>query len=468
VAGDDHEAVTNQAIRYLMDKYSPGGNRIGWLMIASIFVEAWDLYSISFINVFLTHLYHPSSLLLGLTSAGTQAGAAVGALIGGWLSDKLGRRAVFLGTMIMFIIFGAAQAFAPNMMVLGVIRFFLGIPLGSDIANGYTYIMEALPKGKREVMGNRWQFMFAFGEVIAGAVVALMYGLGLSPSILWRVALGLSAVPALVLFLLRFNLPETAVWLIQRGKFREARKVTMSMYGDPLAMLPDNDVQVQPPRVADFLADIWKDATKRRATLFGWISCAMQGLEFSTFAFYLPVLFVLVGVSGIMGTNLISIGLYILAAISGLVGPQITPRIGQRKLSIYGFGMVAVALIVTAIALHAGVLWIVPVAAAVMLWGHYWDAENCMTISSMVAAPRYRGTAAGFAYIFVKIPSFLGILLFPTFFDAIGKANATLFTAIFPVVGLLAAIFIFREVYGYSDVPAAAARTGTVPGSPGR
>jgi MFS family permease len=459
----DHDAVTNQAISYLMDKYSPGGNRIGWLMIASIFVEAWDLYSISFINIFLTKLYHPSSLLLGLTSAGTQGGAVIGALIGGWLSDKLGRRAVFLGTMIMFIVFGVAQAFAPNMAVLAVIRFFLGIPLGSDIANGYTYIMEALPKGKREVMGNRWQFMFAVGEVVAGAVVAAMYWLGMSPSLLWRVALGLSAVPALVLFVLRLNLPETAVWLIQRGKFREAKQVSMNMYDDPLPMLPDADADIRPPKVADFLADIWKDSTKRRATLFGWISCATQSLEFSTFAFYLPVLLVLVGVSGVLGTDLITIALYVIAAISGLVGPQILPRIGHRKLSIYGYGMVLVALIVAGIALHAHVLWIVPIMAAAMLWGHYWDAENCMTIPSMVAAPRYRGTAAGFAYIFVKLPAFLGIFLFPTFFDAIGKANATLFTAIFPLIGLLAAIFVLKEVYGYVEVPQVATASRQMP-----
>lgn len=459
-------AMTDHAIRYLMEKYSPGGNRIGWLMIASVFVEAWDLYSISFINIFLTHIYHPSALLLGLTSAGTQGGAAIGALIGGWLSDKLGRRAVFLSTMIMFIVFGAAQAFAPNLVVLAVIRFFLGFPLGSDIANGYTYIMEALPPGKREVMGNRWQFMFALGEVVAGVVVALMFGLGLAPSILWRVALGLSAVPALVLFALRFNLPETTVWLIQRGKFREAKKVTMAMYDDPLDMLPDTDIEIPPPRLANFLSDIWKDSVKRRATIFGWIACVMQSLEFSTFAFYLPVLLVLVGVSGILGTDMITIALYVIAAISGLVGPQITPRIGQRGLSMYGFGLVAVALIVAGIAMHANVLWIVPVAAAAMLWGHYWDSENVMTIPSMVAAPRYRGTASGFAYVFVKLPAFIGIFLFPSFFDAIGQANATLFTAIFPVIGLLAAIFILREVYGHIEVPQAEAPASAA--DPGR
>ena len=56
---------------------------------------------------------------------------------------------------------------------LVVVRFVLGIPLGSDISNGYTYIMELMSKGKREVMGNRWQFMFAVGEVMTLAVIAV-------------------------------------------------------------------------------------------------------------------------------------------------------------------------------------------------------------------------------------------------------------------------------------------------------
>ena len=90
-----------------------------------------------------------------------------------------------------------------------------------------------------------------------------------------------------------------------------------------------------------------------------------------------------------------------------------------------------------------------PFAAAAMLWGHYWDASNCMTIPSMVAKPEYRGTASGFAYVFVKLPSFLAIFLFPTLFTAIGQAGATLFVAIFPLIGLLAAIFILPEVYGF-------------------
>lgn len=439
----------DRAVSYLISNYNPKGNWIGWLMMASIIVEAWDLYSIAFVLIFIRDTFHPTPALLGLAAAGTQGGAVIGALLGGWLADRLGRRIVFLSTMGMFVILAFAQAFVPNLASLIVIRLLLGIPLGSDISSGYTYIMESLPRGEREVMGNRWQFMFAVGQVLALAIVAVFIIVDLPHDVIWRVTLGLGAVPAAIIFYLRHDLPETAIWLIRRGRFREAKQVTASMYGDHLDMLPDEDVDVPRPSPTVFLADIRKDPIRWRATLFGWIACFAQSGEFSTFAFYLPVLFVMVGVSGVLGTTLVTLALYIVAAISGWVGPLITPRIGQRGLSIAGFSIVLLALLVAAAALYTGHVWILPFAAAAMLWGHYWDAENVVTIPSVVARPEYRGTATGFAYVFVKLPAFLSIFLFPVVFSAIGQANATLLVALFPLAGLLAAIFILPEVYGY-------------------
>ncbi len=444
-----YQAAMDRAAAYLITNYNPKGNRIGWLMMSSILVEAWDLYSIAFVLIFIRDIFHPSPALLGLAAAGTQGGAIIGALFGGWVADKLGRRVVFLSTMGMFVVFALAQAFVPNMVWLVIIRIILGIPLGSDISSGYTYIMESMPRGEREVMGNRWQFMFAVGEVLTLAIIALFIVSQLPPDLIWRVTLGLGALPAAIIFYLRHDLPETAVWLVRRGRFREAKRVAASMYGDSLDMLPDEDVTIPPVDTTAFLADIRKDPIRWRATVFGWIACFAQSAEFSTFAFYIPVLFVMVGVSGVLGTNLVTLGLYIIAAISGWVGPLITPRIGQRGLSIAGFAIVLVALLVAAAALYTGQVYILPFAAAVMLWGHYWDAENVVTIPAMVARPEYRGTATGFAYMFVKLPAFLGIFLFPVLFAAIGQANATLFTAIFPLIGLVAAIFILPEVYGY-------------------
>jgi MFS family permease len=351
--------------------------------------------------------------------------------------------------MAAFIVLALLQAVVPNVAWLAVVRLLLGIPLGSDISNGYTYIMDSMARGAREVMGNRWQFMFAVGEVLALAVIAVFVAANLPPHLIWRVTLALGAVPALIILILRHDLPEAAVWLIRRGRFREAKRIAVEMYGDPLDMLPERDSPVPPPKPTAFLADIRRDPIRWRATLFGWIACFCQGSQFSTFAFYLPILFITVGVSSILGTTLVTMAIYVVAAISGWVGPLLTPRLGQRGISLAGFAIVLVSLLVAASSIYGGQNAILVLAATTMVWGHYWAASNCMTIPTVVAKPEYRGTASGFAYIFVKAPSFLSIFLFPALFDAIGHAAATLFVAIFPLIGLLAAIFILPEIYGY-------------------
>ncbi len=107
------------------------------------------------------------------------------------------------------------------------------------------------------------------------------------------------------------------------------------------------------------------------------------------------------------------------------------------------------SLLVAAAALYTGQKLVLPFAAAAMPWGHYRDASNCMTIPTVVARPQYRGTASGFAYMFVKLPSFLAIFLFPVVFAAIGQANATLLVAVFPLIGFLAAALLLPEIYGF-------------------
>ena len=51
------QAVMDRAVQHLIGNYSPNGQRVGWLMIASILVEAWDLYSIAFVLIFLRHIF---------------------------------------------------------------------------------------------------------------------------------------------------------------------------------------------------------------------------------------------------------------------------------------------------------------------------------------------------------------------------------------------------------------------------
>ena len=118
------------------------------------------------------------------------------------------------------------------------------------------------------------------------------------------------------------------------------------MYDD-LAMLPNQDVTVPKPRPTVFLADIRRDTIRWRAMLYGWITCFCQASGFSTLGLYLPVLLLTVGVTAdnLVGTNLALMALYTLAALSDRIGPVLTPRIGQRGISIAGFNIVFVSLL---------------------------------------------------------------------------------------------------------------------------
>jgi len=442
-------ADMDRAVRHLVTNYSPLGNRVGWLMLASILVEAWDLYAIGFVLIFIRDQYHPDPLMLGLAAAATQGGALIGAQAGGWLSDKVGRRVMFLTTMAMFIVLALAQSFVTSMLQLVIIRLLLGFPLGSDISTGYAYIMEYLPKGRREVMGNRWQIFFMGGDVLAVAVVSLFLVCGMDHEWIWRVMLGLGAVPAAIILWVRYQLPETSIWLIRQGRFRQAKLISRRMYNDSLDMLPDEDIDIPRPRPTAFIADIRQDPIRWRATLYGWIAGVCVSSEAQTWGFYLPVMFAMVGVSTMLGNNLILMLIYGCATIAAWVAPTITPKVGQRGVGMIGFGIVLPSLLLAGWALHTGHTAVLPLAALTMWFGQSIASSNPVTIASLVAKPEYRGTAVGFSYMWFKLAAFLGIFLFPSVFIAIGQANSSLLVAVFPVVGLLCAIFLLPEVYGF-------------------
>ena len=72
------KSAMDAAVRHLVANYSPQGNRAGWLMMASILVEAWDLYGIAFVLIFIRDQYHPDPLLLGWRPRERKAGQWLG------------------------------------------------------------------------------------------------------------------------------------------------------------------------------------------------------------------------------------------------------------------------------------------------------------------------------------------------------------------------------------------------------
>lgn len=448
------EFVIQKAKRLLDLQEAPGSTKAGWLMITALLIESWDIYSMAFIMYALNVVYHPNSWLLGFTAAGTQAGAVIGAMLGGWLTDKLGRRKIFLWSMLMFAVFAIFQGLAPNMYWLAVIRCFAGIPVGADVANGFTYIMEIMPKAKREVMANRWQFMFAVGIIAAIILVTTLIAVAVPIDIIWRIVLAVSAIPALLLLFLRRELPETPAWFVERGRFLEAKEAAHNYYGGEKGrlldkLLPDHNVTIVAPTLRETLVDLFGQPFSRRTTLFGWLSCAVQSFENYAFSFYLPLILTTLGLSGQIQNNLALLAVNCVAAASAFVGPLVLPRLGHRGLSQYGFLGVVFGILIASWGVHSLSLLAITGGAALMLWGHYWDSESGMTVISLVAKPKYRGVASGIGYTIVKVTAFLTTLVFPSLFKAFGVPLAASLIAVAPFVAFLAATFLLPEVFGH-------------------
>src|SRR5260221_12239413 len=87
------------------------GTRTGWLMITTILIEAWDLYSISFLLVFIKDEFKPDAALLGLASASVQLGALLGAVIGGWAAARFVLALVFLYLPAVLVVLAHAAGF---------------------------------------------------------------------------------------------------------------------------------------------------------------------------------------------------------------------------------------------------------------------------------------------------------------------------------------------------------------------
>src|SRR3954449_7649715 len=82
--------LSDQATAVLLNKEgTASSNRGGWMMIATILIETWDLCAFSFVMVFIKDEYNPTAAQLGLATAAVQGGALIGALIGGYVADRL-------------------------------------------------------------------------------------------------------------------------------------------------------------------------------------------------------------------------------------------------------------------------------------------------------------------------------------------------------------------------------------------
>jgi MFS family permease len=163
---------------------------------------------------------------VGLAGSAYLAGAVLGALFFGWLTDRLGRKKLFFITLAVYLVATAATAFSWNLWSFMLFRFLTGAGIGGEYAAINSTIQELVParvRGWTDLMING-SFWIGAAAGALGAVVLLDPAV-IDPEMGWRAAFLIGAVLALVIFFMRLWLPESPRWLMTHGRAAEAEAI---------------------------------------------------------------------------------------------------------------------------------------------------------------------------------------------------------------------------------------------------
>jgi MFS family permease len=169
---------------------------------------------------------HFTPAQIGLVSSAYLAGAVAGALLFGYLTDRLGRRRLFMATLGLYLAATAATALAWDFWSFAIFRVLTGAGIGGEYAAINSAIQELIParfRGRTDLAING-SFWLGAAMGALGAVVLLQPGL-LPPDWGWRAAFGIGAVLGLFILLLRRWIPESPRWLMLHGRLEECESV---------------------------------------------------------------------------------------------------------------------------------------------------------------------------------------------------------------------------------------------------
>ncbi|ASS91063.1 MAG: MFS transporter [Bacillaceae bacterium] len=166
--------------------------------------DAMDVGILSFIIAALKEDWNLTAEQMSWIGSINSIGMAVGAFFFGLLSDKIGRKTVFIITLLLFSIGSGLSAFTTTLAVFLLLRFFIGMGLGGELPVASTLVSESSPTKDRGRMVVLLESFWAAGWLIAAIISYFVI-----PQFGWRLALILTALPAFYAIYLRMKLPDS-------------------------------------------------------------------------------------------------------------------------------------------------------------------------------------------------------------------------------------------------------------------
>lgn len=393
---------------------------------------------------FIKDAFELNDTMKQVVTASLLAGAVVGVVVGGWLSDRFGRRSTLLGVTVLYAFATAASAIAPATGFLIGARFFLGIAIGISSLVVPTYIAEMAPPKNRGALVSLHQFM-----VTVGILIAYLVGYGLAGEADgWRWMIGVAIVPAVLMFAGVLILPESPRWLVARGEQDRAHSV--------LARTRPADVVAA--ELSEIAEAVREEGRITYRELLGprfrrWISVgvvaagASQVVGVNAIIYYVPTILEDLGGYGKSAAIGVSVAVGIVNVLFTVPALLWIDRMGRRLWILGGNAVVIVALAAL------GVVFLFPLQntatfiALIVVLMVYESAFACSLgiaiwlVNSEIFPNNVRGKAASFGIVTHWGMNLVVSLTVLTLINAIGAPG--LFW-LYGVLGILCLIYLYR------------------------
>ncbi|OWQ48219.1 MFS transporter [Roseateles noduli] len=307
-----------------------------------------------------------SAVQVGWSGSLYLAGAIVGALVFGRMSDRLGRKRLFLATLAIYAVATLATAFSTDFTFFALCRFITGLGIGGEYAAINSAIDELVPARVRGRVNLAINGSFWIGAALGAASSLLL----LHPDVLgpvegWRVGFGMGALLAVGMVLVRRHVPESPRWLLRHGRVEEAGRIIDAIEAEvvaqhaPLPPLPPvQPADAREQRPVPTMREVLHVLLRRYRVRSGVALSLMLAQAFFYNAIFFSYALVLTRFYGVADHR---VALYIFPfALGNVLGPLLLgplfDRVGRRRMIALTYGLAGVGLAATGVAFVADVL----------------------------------------------------------------------------------------------------------------
>ena len=275
-----------------------------------------------------------------ITTAGL-VGAIFGAFFGGNITDRFGRRFILMASGVIFAAGALWSGFASSPVSLICARLFLGLAIGTASFAVPLYIAEISPVKVRGTLVSLFQLMITIG-ILVSYFSDFLFANDANPSC-WRPMFYVGVIPALILLVGMFFMPESPRWLFSKGRGEEALTILRRTEGDAAESVAGTirDELEKDNRDRAGWKDLLRKEWKYPLIIAVGIMFIQQFVGINTVIYYSPKIFRMAGFSGSVSAIGASIGVGVINVIATVLSVYFVDRIGRRKLFFLGMaGMV--------------------------------------------------------------------------------------------------------------------------------